>query len=204
MDFDFPYNPDTGRPTLTGENFRINSFPAMSIDTQTGRLYVVWADDRNGQYDNAGNSIKTNGDVFLVTSGNGKNWSQPIQLGTSADEVFPGVAANGDHVAVTFYTRTYNRNGIGLDYAGVFATGLGGLKHNEVDRITTQTSDPSIQFVGIGAVTGNVLQGVFIGDYSQVAVGSDGVAHPAWTDFRGNPGVTSPNQDAYTQAIRIH
>ena len=32
--------------------------------------------------------------------------------------------------------------------------------------------------------------------------GSDGVAHPVWTDFRGNPnsGGTA-NQDAYTQAF---
>lgn len=42
----------------------------------------------------------------------------------------------------------------------------------------------------------------FIGDYSQVAVGSDGVAHAAWTDFRGRPGVTSANQDVYTSAFR--
>jgi hypothetical protein len=68
-------------------------------------------------------------------------------------------------------------------------------------RVTTQTSNPQIQFVGVGAVTGNVLQGEFIGDYTAVAMGADGVLHPCWTDFRGNPGVTSPNQDAYTQAI---
>ena len=35
----------------------------------------------------------------------------------------------------------------------------------------------------------------FIGDYSQVAIGSNGVAHAAWTDFRGNPGLTAANQD---------
>jgi hypothetical protein len=36
-----------------------------------------------------------------------------------------------------------------------------------------------------------------------VALGSDGVLHPCWTDFRGKPGVTAPNQDAYTQAISL-
>jgi hypothetical protein len=60
-----------------------------------------------------------------------------------------------------------------------------------------------VQFVGIGAVSGQVLQGLFIGDYTAVAMGSDLVFHPMWTDFRGQPGVTSPNQDAYTQAIRL-
>jgi hypothetical protein len=34
-------------------------------------------------------------------------------------------------------------------------------------------------------------------------MGSDLVIHPVWTDFRGRPGLTGPNQDPYTQAIRI-
>jgi hypothetical protein len=69
--------------------------------------------------------------------------------------------------------------------------------------VTTQTSNPQIQFVSIGAVTGSVLQGVFIGDYTAASPGADGVLHPCWTDFRGSPGITSPNQDAYSQAIRF-
>jgi hypothetical protein len=203
-DFDFPFNPDTGRDTLTGENFRINSFPQFAIDAVTGRLWVTWADDRNGQYDANGNSIKTNGDVFVVTSSNGKNWNQFYQLGTSADEVYPAIAAYNARVVVTFYTRAYDPNGIGLDYAYVDATGLGNLKHTTVTRITTQTANPQIQFLGIGLVTGEVLQGEFIGDYTAVTMGSDFTFHPSWTDFRGNPGTTLPNQDAYTQAIHLH
>ena len=31
-DFDFPFNADVGTETLTGENFRINSFPQFAID----------------------------------------------------------------------------------------------------------------------------------------------------------------------------
>ena len=57
--------------------------------------------------------------------------------------------------------------------------------------------------MGIGAVTKQVLQGVFIGDYTAVAMGTDGVMHPCWTDFRGQPSVTSPNQDAYTMAVHL-
>jgi hypothetical protein len=40
-----------------------------------------------------------------------------------------------------------------------------------------------------------VADGSFIGDYSQIAMGTDGKAHASWTDFRGNPGTTPPNQD---------
>ena len=201
--YDFPYNPDTGRSTLSGENFRINSFPQFAIDQSNGRMFITWADDRNGQYDSIGNSVKTNGDVFLVTSNNGQNWSPIRQLGTAADEVFPAVAADHGKIAVTFYTRNYDPNGTGLDYASVSGNSIEAVVRNQVARISTQTSDPAIQFVSIGAVTGKILQGVFIGDYTAVALGSDGVFHPCWTDFRGSPGVNSPNQDAYTQAIPL-
>ena len=204
LDFDFPNNADVGRETLTGENFRINSFPQMTIDPFTGLLVVTWADDRNGQYDpKTGASIKTNGDSFVSASFDGVHWSRTVNIGTSDDEVYPAVAANAGRVGVTFYTRHYDPKGIGLDYASVEAPewNLGALAHNKVHRVTTQTADPQIQFVGTGAVTGKVLQGLFIGDYTAVAMGWDGVLHPCWTDFRGKPGVTSPNQDAYTAAV---
>ena len=203
IDYDFPFNPDTGRDTLTGENFRINSFPQTAIDRSTGTLYVTWADDRNGQYDANGASIKSNGDSFLVASQDGRHWSSVRTIGTGADEVYPAVAADNGKVAVSFYTRSYDPNGIGLDYAYVSAEDIGGFAHARVHRITTQTENPQVQFVGVGAVTGTILQGVFIGDYTAGAMGHDGVFHPCWTDFRGQPGVNTPNQDAYTQAISI-
>jgi len=201
VDFDFPFNADVGRETLTGENFRINSFPQFTIDRARGRLYVTWADDRNGQYDANGNSIKTNGDVFVTRSGNGTHWSKVFPIGTPDDEVFPAIAAYNGHIAVSFYTRTHDPSGIGLDYAYVTSKGLGNLKHTTVTRITTQSENLQVQFVGIGLVSGNVLQGEFIGDHTAVAMGTDLMFHPSWTDFRGNPGLDVPNQDAYTQAI---
>lgn len=204
FDFDFPFNPDVGRETLTGENFRINSFPQFVIDPVTGRMYITWADDRNGEYDENFNSIKTNGDVFVITSANGKVWQGIGPIGTGADEVYPAIAAYNGRVAVSFYTRAYDPNGIGLDYAYVGGNGLGSLKGNAVTRITTQTANPQIQFLGIGFVTGEVLQGEFIGDYTAVTMGSDLRFHPSWTDFRGKPGTSPPNQEAYTQAIQLH
>ena len=201
--YDFPFNPDVGDMTLTGENWRINSYPQLTIDLKTGRLYLAWADDRNGQYDSNGQSIKTNGDVFLTSSSNGSLWTQLYQLGTGADEVFPAVAAYNGRVAASFYTRAYDPNGINVDFAYTNATGLGANMKNNVTRLTTQSENPEVQFVGIGLVSGQVLQGVFIGDYTAVAMGSDLVFHPMWTDFRGSPGLTLPNQDAYTQAIRL-
>jgi hypothetical protein len=54
-------------------------------------------------------------------------------------------------------------------------------------RLTSEGSNPFVQFA----------DGSFIGDYSQAAVGSNGVVHTAWTDFPGRPGVTSANQGVY-------
>jgi hypothetical protein len=201
-DYDFPWNLDIAWFGLTGENLAVNGFPSFAVDPADGQMYLTWADDRNGQYDASGNSIKTDGDVFVMSSGNGQNWSAPIRLGTSADDFFPAVAVNDGRVAVSFYTRAYDPNGIGLDMAYV-GGGRGALKKNKVTRITTQTENPQVQSAEVGIVTGNLLQGTFIGDYLAAALGSDGVFHPSWTDFRGKPGTTLPNQDIYTQAIPL-
>jgi len=201
LDFDFPFNPNSGVSTLTGENFRINSFPQLTVDRLTDKLWVTWADDRNGQYTATGQSIKTNGDVFLSSSQNGKNWTPVRTLGTPDDEVYSAVAALGGFIAVSYYTRNYDPNGIGLDFA--YQSGLGeGIRQSPVHRITTQTANPQVQFVAIGA-NGDILQGAFIGDYAAMAVGADFKIHPCWTDFRGNPGTTDPNQDVVTQSISI-
>ncbi|WP_203907137.1 sialidase family protein [Rhizocola hellebori] len=199
LDFDFPPNEDVGRSTLTGQNFRINSFPQMAYDRVTGRLWVTWADDRNGTY-SGGSSVKTNGDNFVVSSTDGRNWSAPVKVGTAADEVYPAVAAFAGRVAVSYYTRVYDPNGIGLDYAMNVGWG-NAVASAPIQRITTATQNPQVQFVGVGLETGNTLQGVFTGDYTAIAMGADFQLHPCWTDFRGNPGLNTPNQDAYTQSI---
>jgi hypothetical protein len=199
LNFDFPPNEDTGRSTLTGENFRINSFPQLAYDRLTGKLWITWADDRNGTYDQ-GVSVKTNGDNLVVNSADGTHWSNPVTVGTGADEVYPAIAAVGGRVAVTYYTRAYDKAGIGLDYA--MSVGWGNGVHGApIRRITTVSQNPQVQFVSTGLVTGQVVQGVFIGDYTAVAMGIDFKVHPVWTDFRGSPGTNTPNQDVYTQSL---
>jgi hypothetical protein len=201
--YDFPLNEALGTPTLTGENFRVNSYPQLDYDARSNGLAVTWNDDRHGRYDpTTGESLRTNGDNILSFSRGGRHWTSPFSVGTPQDEFFGAVALRDGVAAVSSYTRHYARNGVDLDYAywsagdGARASGFG------LHRITTQSSDPRIQFVGTDD-EGNEVQGLFIGDYTGVALGSDGVLHPCWTDFRGKPGVTKPNQDSYTQAIRL-
>jgi hypothetical protein len=202
LDFDFPVNADVNNNALTGENFRINSFPQLAYDRLTNHMWITWADDRHGQYSNR-QSVKTNGDVFLTdAAAESQHWSTPVSIGTAADEVFPAVAVLANKVAVSFYTRGYDPNGIGLDFAYVAGNG-NQLASAPIQRLTGQSENPQVQFVGVGAVTGNVLQGVFIGDYTAIAMGWDFRIHPVWTDFRGNPGTTTPNQDVFTQSIPL-
>jgi hypothetical protein len=200
--YDFPFNEALGTETLTGENFRINSYPQLAYDPILDRLGVTWNDDRNGRYDaTTGESIKSNGDNIVSTSRDGRHWSRSVAVGTAQDEVFGAIADLAGVVAVTSYTRHYDPNGINLDYA-YWRSSRGSFAQSPIRRVTTQSSNPQIQFVGTDD-EGNPRQGVFIGDYSGAAMGLDFRLHPCWTDFRGRPGVTAPNQDAYTQSIPL-
>ena len=200
-----------GRQTLTGEHFRLNSYPTISVDPTNGHVAVVWSDDEGAGNCGTGASSfvgTTNAVVKLVTSNNGLAYSAPAPI-SGGDTLFPSVAANLGKVVVSYYTRAYSPNTpvcravtgnppntppadggipVCLDYAARsssdgFASEL---------KLTTESSNPYIEFAN----------GSFIGDYTQIALGSDGWAHPVWTDFRGNPnsGGTA-NQDAYTQAF---
>ena len=177
-----------GRGVLTGLHFRTNTFPALTIDRATGQLYLAWADNRNG------NSTNTSVQVFMQSSADGVNWTPIKQVTTTAeDKIYPWIAANAGNVIISYYTREFaGTASLEIDYAYAKSADSGAT-WSASNRITEESSDPSIQFAA----------GAFIGDYTGVAMGSDNIAHPVWTDFRGNPGVTSPNQDAVTTAIAL-
>jgi hypothetical protein len=210
----YPFNVAQGRQRLSFEQFRISSFPSLAIDPTTGGLAVAWSDDQN----NAGCATGaasfsgiTNNQVKLVTSANGATWTAPRIITSGADKVYPAVGANHGRTAVGYYTRDYSpvptatdhscqrgflntsdpaypfsapvyvdRAPVCLDYA--FSSSTDGYASET--RVSTQSSNPYVEF-----------SGSFIGDYTGVAVDSAGGAHTVWTDFRGLPGSTTPNQD---------
>jgi hypothetical protein len=155
----------------------------------------------------------TSNQVKLVTSTNGTAWTAPqrITAGT-ADKVYPSVGANAGRIVVGYYTREFSptptntdrscgimeldtatnslvlpvslarRNApVCMDWA--MRTSDDGFASQQ--RVSAQSSNPYILFAGS-----------FIGDYTGTAVDAQGRAVTVWTDFRGNPNVTSPNQDA--------
>jgi hypothetical protein len=204
-----------GRQTLTGEHFRLNSYPSMSIDPLSGQIAIVWSDNQfAGNCGTGGSSFAgtTSNQVKIVTGGFGA-MSAPrfVTAPGSADTVFPAVADRGGHQVVTFYTRAYASTHNPANCNVAIADNAGGGPHFisvassvcldyaarlSVDgfstqlRLTSDGSNPYVQFA----------DGSFIGDYTQTVIGADGVGHASWTDFRGNPGITGPNQDIYVSS----
>ncbi|MEO5941111.1 MAG: sialidase family protein [Candidatus Limnocylindrales bacterium] len=204
------------RQTLSFEQFRINSFPSMAIDPSSGRIAITWADNEGsgncGSSDPTFTGTATSNQVKLVTSTNGTAWSSVRTITTgAADKVYPSVGANHGRIAVGYYTRAYSPTPTPTDRScGIEErdTATGALvlpveadraaapvcldwairsssdNFGAETRVTSESSNPYVLF-----------SGSFIGDYTGTAVDAAGHAVTVWTDFRGNPGVTTPNQD---------
>lgn len=210
----YPLNVAQGRARLSFQQFRINSFPSLAIDPTNGHMAIAWADDQgNPGCGSASPSFSgtTNNQVKLVTSVNGTSWTAPHIITSGADKAFPAVGANAGRIVVGYYTRNFSPVPTAGDrscgrafldtsdptypfsapvYTDLVPVCLDYAMSSSTDgyasekRLSTQSSNPYVQF-----------SGSFIGDYTGVAVNSIGKAHAAWTDFRGRPGTTTPNQD---------
>jgi hypothetical protein len=202
----YPINIAQERATLTGEEFRVSSFPSFAIDPTNSQLAITWSDDQANPscgYEKGGSFLgPTSNQVKLITSTDGINWTSPTVITTgAADKVYPAVAANDGRIFVSYYTRAYSPNTpdcqamvqdttdgtlsllpgpVCLDFASRSSTD----NFASETRITAQSSNPYLSFAG-----------AFIGDYNGAAMTSDGSALTVWADFRGNPGITDPNMD---------
>ncbi len=202
----YPLNVAQERYTLSGEQFRVGSLPSFAIDPSNGQMAIVWADDQANPgcgYEKGGTfSGSTSNQVKLITSADGIHWSAPrIITSGASDKVFPAVGANGGRIAVFYYTRAYSpttddckaaemdsttgaitllAGPVCLDYSMVSSTD----NFASETRLTSQSSNPYIQNTG-----------AFIGDYTGAVLDARGNAYAAWADFRGNPGITTPNMD---------
>lgn len=202
----YPINVAQGRQTLSGEQFRINSFPSFAIDPSTGHMAITWADDQANAscgFEKGGSFVgPTSNQVKLITSNDGVNWSKPAVITSgAADKVYPAVGFNAGRTIVSYYTRAYSPTTsdceaevqdtttgtlsfipgpVCLDYAARNSSD----SYSAETRLSSQSSNPYITFAG-----------AFIGDYTGAAVNSVGQGFAVWADDRGNPGVTDPNMD---------
>jgi hypothetical protein len=202
----YPINVAQGRQTLSGEQFRINSFPSFAIDPTSGRMAITWTDDQANAscgYEKGGSFVgPTSNQVKLITSNDGMTWSVPAVITSGpADKAYSAVGFNAGRAVVSYYTREFSPDTpeceaevqdtttgvlstipgpVCLDYAARSSSD----GYASETRLTTQSSNPYITFAGS-----------FIGDYTGVGVNSSGQSFIVWADFRGNPGVTDPNMD---------
>jgi hypothetical protein len=203
------------RQTLSFEQFRINSFPTMAIDRTNGTIAIAWADNEGAGSCGTGAASftgVTSNQVKLVTSANGTVWSAPLHVTSGApDKVYPAVGANAGRIVVGYYTREYSplptdtdrRCGIAeLDATtGAVVLPVDAARRNApvcMDWAIKSSSDGFASTTRVSRESSNpyiLFAGSFIGDYTGVAIDASGRAVTAWTDFRGNPGVTPPNQD---------
>ncbi|MBO0840681.1 MAG: hypothetical protein J2O49_07670, partial [Sciscionella sp.] len=137
-----------------------------------------------------------------------------------ADSVFPSVAAGqngsvyfgsyvGDVVSPWQSCTTYSTGSLGC-------TKLGPQVDNAKLDYVVSTPAGAVRKASTAPInTRYGFQGTFIGDYTDLAVGSDGVVHPLWTDTSNeqtvthwlgktyNPGVLITQQDVATNPLRF-
>jgi hypothetical protein len=103
--------------------------------------------------------------------------------GQLADQFWQWAAHNPrtGRVTTAYYDRKYGDD----QRTGEFDITMRRSNGDHV-RVTNRSLPPTQEFPEAGASTG-----IFLGDYMGVAVGSDGIAHPVWTDTR-NP-IFSPS-----------
>jgi len=208
------------RQTLSYEQFRINSFPNIALDRSvgtTGKLAIVWADDRNHPGCGHGGASfdpalgPTTNQVFLVTSTDGVSWTAPQQVTPdTVDKVYPSIAAAGGRIVIGYYTRAYSPIPTAADLTcarmlldsttntALAFPGPSSLQPVCLDYAARVSNDAFAAETRLSAQSSNpylLFAGAFIGDYTGMALDSAGKAIAVWTDDRGNPGITTPNQD---------
>jgi hypothetical protein len=185
-----------GRQCLPPNGYRLDDFVegSISIDN-SGKLYAVWADFRNGLANCNPNgpaataTTPCDNDVFYAYSTNGgATWSAAFNLtpkakfGANAQWMpWSAVTSDGKTLFVAYYDRSYGNcestgcNDITLATVEKAATGSPSVNYR---RITT-SSMPNL------VPANNPLEAGFLGDYMWVSVDAKGHPLVVWADTRG-------------------
>ena len=142
-------------------------------------------------YEGVGQTNGCNNDIIASTSNNGGASfngtatsvrrmpvvSDENPNGQLADQFFQWSAGTpSGKVATMYYDRKYNQ----AMKTGRIDVSMNPSLNGTPVRVTNRTMPPGNDFPGVSGYS------LFLGDYNAIAVGSDGVAHPAWPDTR-NP-----------------
>jgi hypothetical protein len=177
---DYPINVD-GRQTATGLQVRLNSAGNI-IANETGQLYIVFSDNRNGRHDVA--DPVTNLNVFIVKSTDGgTTWGAPVPVTKApSDQWFPwaDVRASDNQIGVVYFDRSWTASSA---YNATYAYGNLVSGFTTV-RASTADSRPKDSLFFQAGIVGCEKCAVFNGDYNRMMYGSDGSANLTWTDMR--------------------
>jgi hypothetical protein len=143
---------------------RSNGMPVLVCDnsknSHTGMLYLVWADQRNGENDT---------DIWFSRSNNfGDNWTTPMKINNDTEshhQFFPWLVI--DQTSGYLYTVFYDRRN---------------YDDNQTDVYLAYSLDAGQSFknVKISESPFTPDASVFFGDYNNIAA-HDGVIAPIWT-----------------------
>jgi hypothetical protein len=151
---------------------RCNGMPVLLVDrsktVRKGSLYIVWADQRNGEDDT---------DIWFMRSTNfGDNWTSPTKInddGAGKHQYLPWMAI--DQVTGNLYIVYYDRRN---------------YDDNQTDVYLAYSSDGGSSFknVKISETPFTPVETSFFGDYNNISA-HNGIIAPVWT--RMDEGKTS-------------
>ena len=155
--------------------------------TNARHLAVTWSDMRNSPLTSSDPYVTaTNSDVGVAESlDGGQTWKTTI-FALSGDQFMPwGAFDPSGRLRVGFFDRSYDRANHKYGYTLATETKPGSLAFTR-QQVSTSLSDPTANDRWFSTVTENAAfphPSSFLGDYSGIAAGKNGVAS-YWTDMR--------------------
>jgi hypothetical protein len=186
---DYPIDAE-GRQTYQDSQFRTNSAGNITADpTNAQHLAVVWSDMRNSTLPAPSDpyAAKTNSDIVVSQSTDGGlTWLTPTVLQASGDQFMPwGAYDASGKLHIGYFDRSYDPANHQFGFTLASETTAGSLNFT-FTQVTTTLSDPTQGdrwFSGTTVNSSFPHPSSFIGDYSGINVGANGVVL-LWTDMR--------------------
>ncbi len=181
-----------GRQTYQDSQFRTNSAGNITADpTNPLHLAVVWSDMRNSTLPAPSDPYQatTNSDIVVSQSTNGgMTWSAPTVFQASGDQFMPwGAYDASGKLHIGYFDRSYDPANHKFGFTLASETSAGSLSFT-FTQVTTTLSDPTQGdrwFSGTTVNSNFPHPSSFIGDYSGINMGANGVVL-LWTDMRNS------------------